>query len=122
MTALGRRASPKTGPERANALALLRLQGQTLKIEARAKERLADEYDAAQERGEIGRHGGNRQVSNPETCKATETLTPRDIHEARSIRDAERADPGAIERSLEARVAQGEAPTRAAGCFLTRRA
>jgi hypothetical protein len=58
--------------------------------------RLAEEYDAAQERGEIGQHGGNRQVFAPETCKATEVLPPKDLHEARQLRAAESADPGLI--------------------------
>lgn len=76
--------------------------------------RLAEEYDAAQERGEIGKHGGNRQVSNEETCKATEVLPPKDLHEARQMRDAEAADPGVIDRTVNDMVERGEEPTRAA--------
>ena len=34
------------------------MQADALTIEARAQTRLADEYDAAQERGEVQKHGG----------------------------------------------------------------
>lgn len=61
--------------------------------------RLAEENDAAQERNEIGQHGGNRQVSSPETCKAIEVLQPKDLHEARKLRDAEKAEPGIVART-----------------------
>lgn len=47
--------------------AVYRAQGHALAIEARAKIRLADEYDAAQERGEVAGHGGdgrkNQQIN-----------------------------------------------------------
>jgi hypothetical protein len=62
-----------------------------LEIEAAAKRRLADEYDAAQERGEIRRHGGD-QTSGTEDClpcAADIGLTHKDIFEARQVRDAE---------------------------------
>jgi hypothetical protein len=57
------------------------------------KQRLADEYGAAQERGEINSAG------NPNSSKTEELpgvsgidgLTHKDIHEARLIRDAEAA-------------------------------
>lgn len=39
--------------------AAYRAQGDALNIEARAKRRLADEYDAAQARGEVARLGDN---------------------------------------------------------------
>lgn len=64
-----------------------------------AHHRLADEYDAAQGRGEIGQHGGNKQVSSAETWRATEVISPKEIHEARIIRDAEIADPGVTRRA-----------------------
>ncbi len=44
---------------------LHRAQADALEIEAGAKRRLADEYDAAQERGEILANG-ERTFSNPE--------------------------------------------------------
>lgn len=91
-----------------------RTQADALEIEAGAKRRLADEYDAAQERGEIGKHGGHKQVSDGETWKATEVIPPKDIHEARIIRDAENAQPGIVRRALDARLAQGQEPNKAA--------
>ena len=57
------------------------------------KEQQAAMWAAAQERGEIGSHGGDRQVSHRETCKATEVLPPKDLHEARKLRDAEKLFP-----------------------------
>lgn len=61
---------------------------------------LADEYDAAQERGEI-RQNGERSFSSPEKLSATEVLPPKDLHEARKLRDAEAAEPGVIRRALD---------------------
>lgn len=60
--------------------------------EAQAKRRLADEYDAAQERGEVRKQGGD-QTSKAEVClpgPADIGLTHKDIHEARIIRAAGR--------------------------------
>ena len=97
----------------------MRMQAQALRIEARAKERLADEYDAAQERGEVATHGGadrgnqHANVADRNVATAADLGLRRDqIHEARRIRDAERVDPGAIDRSIEGALARGEAPTR----------
>jgi len=71
-----------------------------------AKRRLADEYDAAQERGEI-RSAGKPNSSTAEELPGVEhlNLTHKDIHEARQIRDAEEADPGVVRRTLEPVVA-----------------
>jgi len=62
-----------------------------LEIEAAAKRRLADEYDAAQARGEVKTVGnpsivpdGNNRASADELG-----LTRKDIHESRRLRDAE---------------------------------
>jgi hypothetical protein len=50
--------------------------------------RLADEYDAAQDRGEVRKHGV--RVSEAETAGCKEAgLTAKQIHEARAVRDAE---------------------------------
>lgn len=61
--------------------------------------RLADEYDAAQERGEVGQSGtrtdlvaGSNEV-RPATA-ADLGLRRDEIHEARKLRDAERAANG----------------------------
>ena len=66
-------------------------------IETRANCRLADEYDAAQERGEIAKHGevGRGRVSKMETLATAKDigLEPKQIHAARQVRDAERVRP-----------------------------
>lgn len=93
----------------------MRMQAQALRIEARAKERLADEYDAAQDRGEVARLGWQSGVDKSNTTTAADLGLRRDqIHEARRLRDAERAEPGAIDRAIDERLARGEPPTRAA--------
>ena len=67
-----------------------------MSFEAHAKRRLADEYDAAQERGEV-RADGERGKAVPDQnsfSKPTAAdigLSRKDIHEARIIRDAEQA-------------------------------
>lgn len=95
-----------------------RAQADALLIESEAKRRLADEYDAAQERGEIatGRDGPGAGVLNG-NAKATAAevgLSRKDIHEARTIRDAEKADPGIVARTLEQRLGTCQEPTKAA--------
>lgn len=55
---------------------------------------LADEYDAAQERGEVAHHGGGRNFKvtkgNVELpSEAALGLSRKDIHEARAILDAD---------------------------------
>lgn len=93
-----------------------RAQADALEIEAAAKRQLADEYDAAQERGEIRSAGINQHAaSNTEAASIAEIgLTHKDIHEARIIRDAELAEPGIARRALDARLAQGLEPNKAA--------
>jgi hypothetical protein len=64
---------------------------QTVK-KARAKARLADEYDAAQQRGEVRRHGNYRKSDVPNE-NITPTVTDigparKQVHEARNVRDA----------------------------------
>lgn len=95
-----------------------RAQAHALEIEARAKRRLADEYDAAQERGEVvGAHDGARKRVDDANAIATAAdlgLRRDQIHEARLIRDAEAAEPGIVRRTLDERLDRGEEPTRAA--------
>ena len=90
-----------------------RAQADALEIEAAAKRRLADEYDAAQERGDVAGHGGGRnfKVGDPNVemqsdgpnrvggdnaivTMADLGLRRDQVHDARLIRDAEAADPG----------------------------
>ncbi len=96
-----------------------RAQADALQVEALAKMRLADEIDAAQERGEVadGRDGPGAGVTNG-NAKATAAdlvgdddevkptaqdlgLHREDIRQARKARDAEAADPGITERALK---------------------
>lgn len=132
-----------------------RAQVDAMKIEAAALARLADEADAAVERGELRKHG-QRTPANLETGPASGAanrksgeaasgaahsqasgaankehgatefrhgeglpltyeeagLSHREVHEARRIRDAERAEPGIVERALEARFEAGHVPGR----------
>lgn len=96
-----------------------RLQGDALLIESRAKMRIADEYDAAQERGEVGqRRGRPRKVvadddDIPPPSAEEIGLSRQEIHEARKLRDAERSAPGLVERAIAARLAAGLEPSRA---------
>lgn len=96
-----------------------RAQADALEIEAAAKRRLADEYDAAQARGEVARGsvrtdivGGDNDV-RPATA-ADLGLRRDQIHEARQIRDAEAANPGIVRRTLDDRLDRGDEPTRTA--------
>lgn len=94
-----------------------RAQAHALAIRARAEMRLAEEYDAAQDRGEVQRHGGQkpRDVLSVNIPSASEVgIARRDIHEARQLRDAERESPGLIQRTLDSMIERGEEPTRAA--------
>ena len=94
-----------------------RAQADALEIEAMAKRRLADEYDAAQERGEVATQRDGGRPSQTEGLKATVAeigLTHKEIHEARQIRDAEEAEPGIIRQTLDDALDAGEEPTKAA--------
>lgn len=94
------------------------MQAHALAIRARAEMRLAEEYDAAQDRGEVAGVGGNRgnqfaSVSDGNAATASDLgLARKDIHEARQFRDAEKAEPGLISRALDAMIERGEEPTR----------
>jgi hypothetical protein len=96
--------------------AAYRAQADALEIEAQAKRRLADEYDAAQERGEVKTRADNQHASSTaeEAVSASDVgLTHKEIHEARIIRDAEKEEPGIIRRALDAMIHAGEEPTKA---------
>lgn len=95
-----------------------RAQAHALEIEAAAKRRLADEYDDAQTRGDVGQQGARtdlvRDANEVVASAAHLGLNRREIHEARQLRDAEAADPGIVRRVLDDRLARGEEPTRTA--------
>jgi hypothetical protein len=87
-----------------------------LEMESAAKRRLADEYDAAQERGEVATERP-KSVGDGDTFQATASdlgLSRQDVHEARQIRDAEVADPGVVRRTLDTFITSGREPTKAA--------
>lgn len=96
--------------------AAYRAQADALEIESLAKRRLADEYDAAQERGEVATRGKPENVldGNVKPTAADLGLSRKQIHDARQIRDAEATDPGLIRRTLDDRLAAGQEPTKAA--------
>jgi phage N-6-adenine-methyltransferase len=95
-----------------------RTQADALEIEALAKRRLADEYDAAQDRGEVGKQGQRTDLvtDKNEVIPSAEDvgLTRKQIFEARQIRDAEQEAPGIVRATLDSLLANGEEPTRAA--------
>ena len=86
------------------SLPVYRVQADGLEIEAAAKRRLADEYDAAQAAGEIGKRGdfGGVTSRGEDTPKAADIgLTHKQVHDARQLRDAEQRDPGGTKRTLD---------------------
>lgn len=91
-----------------------RAQAHALEIEAQAKHRLADEYDAAQERGEVATRSDQNLLPDEKKVSVADLgLSHKDIYEARQIRDAERADPGIIRRTLDQQLAARQEPTKA---------
>lgn len=97
---------------------IYRSQADAMDIEARAKRRLADEYDAAQERGEVAKLGTNQHgegVPHGNTLPdaADIGISRKAIHEARAYRDAEAAEPGIVRRVSDEAIAAGQEPTKA---------
>lgn len=98
-----------------------RAQGDALFITAQADIRLANEYDAAQERGEVkkaGRNWDNEPVIIPEwnnkpATAAEAGIDTKQIFHARQIRDAESANPGTIRAAIDAQLDDDDEPTRA---------
>jgi hypothetical protein len=98
--------------------AVRRLQADALEIDTAARRRLADEYDAAQARGEVHGHGGarNSKVATPDLEKPTIKqlgLTKQQIEQDRTLRDAEARAPGVTKRAVEAMLDARREPTRA---------
>jgi len=67
--------------------------------------RLADEYGAAQERGEVARPSKVEGLATAGDIG----LSHRNIHDARAVRDAETADPGIVRRVLDEQSPQRRA-------------
>jgi hypothetical protein len=101
--------------------ALSGAQAQAVGFEAGAKRGLADEYDAAQQRGEVAKRPDGAAVRDraPDrsmVASATVTdlsLTRKQIHKACEIRDADDAEPGIVRRILDDTVQSGEEPMKA---------
>jgi hypothetical protein len=94
-----------------------RMQADALTIEARAQSRIAEEYDAAQERGEVQKRGAvGTKVLDKNFSQATLAdigITKKQVHQARQIRNAEKREPGIVKKALDAKLEAGEEPTRA---------
>jgi hypothetical protein len=98
-------------------------QANAIEIMSLAGSRLAEEYEAAQEKGEIQKRGNKSGKSNIPDQNITPTVTDigftsKQIHEGRMIRDAEKIEPGIVRRTLQAAIAAGAveaAAGRAAG-------
>ena len=89
-------------------------QAHAEETEAAAKRSLADEYDAAQERGDVATRqtnpGSDGHVSEENMPPATAVnldLTRTVIHEVRQLRAAEAADPSLVRRTLDERLGRG---------------
>lgn len=92
-----------------------RAQADALVIEAEAKRRLADEYDAAQGRGEVAK-GRPKSLpdGNSSVTAAQIGIASKDIHDARQVRDVIVANPAAVREALNDILAKGDEPTRTA--------
>lgn len=86
------------------------MQADALFIQGEAKVRLADEYDAAQERGEVAK-GRPKTIPNGKTFTAPELgLSRKEIHEARKLRETLAPVRHAALNNI---VARGDDPTHA---------
>ena len=97
---------------------IYRSQAQCVIIEGEAQARLADEYDLAQEKGEVATAGQPKKSivqSSDNTLKADDLgISRQRMQEMRKVRDVLREDPTAIEDKVNALVEQGLEPTKAA--------
>jgi N6-adenosine-specific RNA methylase IME4 len=94
-----------------------RAQADALNIEAEAKRRLADEYDGAQSRGEVGKRGQrtDRVPVEEQAAKAEDIgLTRKEVMDSRQVRDAIVANPASVREALDHILSEGDEPTRAA--------
>ena len=92
-------------------------QGKAQEIALRAEMRFAEEYDKAQERGEIASRSVRTDIvpdgNDVRPATASEVgIDRKEIHQARKLRDAEKASPGRTKAVIEDIVARGEEPTR----------
>ena len=86
------------------------MQIDALDIRVRAECRIADEYDAAQERGEVQKQGGDRKskinLSNEKVDPTVNDigLTYTQVHAARQLRDVEKLKPGKLREAWQAQL------------------
>lgn len=91
-----------------------RMQADALKIENLCYVAMADAVDEAQAKGRVARPGRKSNISDGNIFTLAEVgLNAQSVHYARKLRDAERAEPGFIERVVEARLDEGLEPSRA---------
>src|SRR5579864_3457272 len=94
-------------------------QADALTIEAQAKRRLAEEYDAAQDSGAVAKHGGMRgnQFGNVGECDVATSadigLCRFEIYQAREIPRCRGCRSRIVRRTLDDAIAAGEEPTKA---------
>jgi protein gp37 len=92
------------------------LKGRAVVIEDAADRRLAEEYDAAQKRGEVGKEGRPKTVREGDGFSLTAAdigLTRQQIADARKHLHADKTEPGIVKRTVEDLLAKGEEPTKA---------
>ncbi|WP_162939463.1 hypothetical protein [Neorhizobium sp. NCHU2750] len=92
-----------------------RMQADALLIESRAKIALADQVDEAQAAGTVATAGRPKKVEGDHHFRLEDVgLSKEQVYEARKLRDAEKHEPGIVERAIQARVEAGVEPSRAA--------
>lgn len=98
--------------------AVYRSQADALEIEAMAKRRFADEYDAAKARGEVAPQGGQKQTYEGKEVQPLPTvkdmgLTYVELDQYRKVREVEEEQPGFVRTALDQIVASGQEPSKA---------
>lgn len=92
-------------------------QAHALSIRARAEMRLAEEWEAAQESGAANKNGGDRKSEIQGGLLISRKkigFEGRLADEAIKLRDAEQANPGIVQRTINGFVERGEEPTKEA--------
>lgn len=92
-----------------------RMQADALKIESMCYVAMADAADDAQASGHLARQGRPKNVSDENIFTLDDVgLDRQQLHAARKLRNAVRAEPEFVERIVEARLSEGLEPSRAA--------
>jgi len=112
--AAGRLAKAKEAHDEV-IVAVYRAQADAMEIEAAAQRRFAEEYAAAQERGDAAVKGRPINISD-ENIKPTAPnlgVSAQEVFQGRQIGEAETIDPGIVRRTLDEAIAEGREPTKA---------